>query len=496
LQHDLEQKTEGRRNTALFCCFALALLVMKFFFHEFWKDEWQAWFVATDTHSLRDLWDMLPVEGHPVLYFLFLRFVHFLNQLLAPALRPEYAFQIANAILTLASAWIFFRKFRYPFAVKLILGFSYFFFFEYGVLNRGYALVILLLFMLVPYLEKPREHLLRIGFLLFLLTQTEIYGLFAAGAVLFWLMWYFIGTDDHPLSPAKFFLLASFLGGLVLFVLSLLPSEGVSALKTEQETGLLSCFTFLFSHTLSIGLDPPPPTSASTSFSIVSLLLSIVLLSLIVVVMKKSIRWMVSYGLFLVCLLVFHTWVYKGGPRQWGMHFVFLLFVLNFIPLAKSQLNSYVAGIALAALVGLGQFTYAVRISVMEKKYLFSNAIETGHYIRQTISPDAPVIGINKAFCTPVIGYCNHKCFSLPDEKLFSYSMFREKVYMPSEKEIFSFLNKNRFTEGYVLSYKPLNASLFPDLVLLRAFDKPSIREENYYLYKVNPIVEKGRGNQ
>lgn len=49
-----------------------ALTWMKFYHHELWKDEWQAWFVAKDKNFIEVL-SFLNYEGHPALWYLYLK---------------------------------------------------------------------------------------------------------------------------------------------------------------------------------------------------------------------------------------------------------------------------------------------------------------------------------------------------------------------------------------------------------------------------------------
>jgi hypothetical protein len=186
--------------------------------------------------------------------------------------------------------------------------------------------------------------------------------------------------------------------------------------------------------------------------------------------------------------------VYHGGPRQWGLHFIFLIVVLNFIEIDKTDFVQRLAFVVLLALMIPGQLIYSLKIIGKEKKYLFSNSIEAGRYIRKNIPADVPVIGINKAYCTPVIGYSGHRFYSLPDKIVFSYSIFREQMYLPSEQEILNFYSEKGGGEMYVVSYRPLPEQMQGSLELQMEFNKPNIREENYFLYKVrmntNPALK------
>jgi hypothetical protein len=484
----LKNSSSKGLNTLLFLLFVLFLGVFKFSYHEFWKDEWQAWFVATDTPTLQSLWKLLPVEGHPALWFLILRFAHNLSSLFAPSLLPEYLIQSVHFLLTVAAAWFFFLRFRIHYLLKIGFALSYFFFFEYGVINRGYILVILFLFWTIPYLEKPKQHISALAGLLFLLTQTEIYGVFASVAVGLVVLWKVYKEENKLFTQAQVIVCASVLSGLALFVCSVF-SPGISEHdQAEAGAGIGKAFVSLYSNTLAIFIDPPL-SGAVTAFSV---LLSLLIGTAIGLVLWKDKVWLISFLLYSLLFLLFCAFVYHGGPRQWGLHFIFLLFVLNFVEPRTMDFKQRLAFIILLLLIIPGQLIYSLKIVGREKQYLFSNSIEAGRYIRKNIPQDVPIVGINKAFCTPVIGYSGHKFFSLPDKQLFSYSIFREKMYLPSEQEIRNFHMEKGGGEMYLLSYKPLPEEMSRSLDLKMEFNKRNIRGENYYLYQVRDAMSPG----
>jgi hypothetical protein len=473
--------TFQRLNVLLFLLFAFFLAFFEFRYHEFWKDEWQAWFIATDT-SINTFWDLLPGEGHPMLWFLILRIAHGTASVFFSSVSPEVIIQVVHLSCVLATAWIFFRYFHFHPALKVFIAPGYFFFFEYGIINRGYILVILLLFALVPCMEEPGKFRRIIPVILFLLTQTEIYGLFAAFAVGLYLMLRARSTDAKRNYLFRILpVTASLFLGLLLFLATLIPPETLE----RDGAGIGEAFTAICSHTLAIAFDPPVSSAAGIGFF--SVAFSLLLMACIYLLLRKNKTWLITYTSFFILFLLFQAFVYKGGPRQWGLHFVFLVFVLNFNAAARNEGLRFAAYLTLLLLVIPAQLFYGIRILEKEKHYLFSNARDAGHYIREHISPDVPIVGINKAYCTPVIGYSGHKFYSLPGGDLFSYAVFREKMYLPAASDLKDFYRSKRAGAMYVLSYRPLPAGSFPDLQAIASFDQPSIREESYFLYRYNP---------
>lgn len=467
-------------NFGLFVALVSVLGVFEFTCHEFWKDEWQAWFIAISPSSLAEMWSLLPVEGHPSGWFLVLRFVHWIAAFATPGMLPEHLIAGVHWILFAGVAWLFFMHFRFHYLLKLALAAGYFFFFEYGVVNRGYVLVILLLFGMVPFLKAPRLHAGKLAVLLLLLTQTEVYGLFAAWAIGLYMVRESLKGEGTWKDKSTWFPVLSLTAGTALFLYSVMPSGGMTgnATGTPSGKGLADAFQALFANTLTIGFIPP----GSGGVTAPAILMSIALCGLILFVLRKQRSWMIAFACFTGMFLLFTAFVYYGGPRQWGMFYVFVLVVLNFAEAGNTDKKSYGAQVALLCLLIPGQLLHCFRVVTKEKKYLFSNAIAAGRYIRKNIPSTAIIIGINKPYCTPVIGYSGHPFYSLPDKHLFTYALFREKLYLPSTDECFRFADERNEKAFYLVSYKPL-----PDitgLTLVQEFDKPNLKEENYFLYE------------
>ncbi|MFI5151079.1 MAG: hypothetical protein ACHQRM_15195 [Bacteroidia bacterium] len=460
----------------LFLCFVLFLGYFQFVFHEFWKDEWQAWFIANEPKSVGAMWHMLASEGHPVLWFLILRGAGQLTNWIVPGTGAVYIIQGVHLLLTVISLWFIFFRFRIPLLLRVCIASSYFIAFEYGVINRGYILVILCLFALIPWLRRKDKNPYTGGILLFLLTQTEVYGMFAALAVGVYLF-----MDSCRLNPSVFTRITVIpglflLSGAGLFFLSIFPAN-----TSGDTASAIDSFVSLYAHTFCIGFIPP-----GKGWAMPSLLISLVLLALIVFILRENKALLFAYLLFSAAFWVFGFLYYQGGPRQWGLHFVFLVFVLELTwPACNNRLTKVAYGILLLMILP-AQLIYAGKIMWKEKKYLFSNSIEAGQFISRYIPPQTPIIGINKPYCTPVIGYCNHRFFSLPEGDLFSYAVFREKLYLPTEAEVINFYEQHGQKDLYVLSWKLLPAKQFSHLEPVAWFNKPSIREEEYFLYKMS----------
>jgi hypothetical protein len=145
--------------------------------HELWLDEANPWVIARDAHSLGGLWFNMRFEPHPPLWYVLLFLVSRVTSNPA-AMQALHALIATGAVAILA--W--FAPFRAR--ERWLLAFSYYLLFEYGVINRGYALGLLLAFALVALMTRRRGGPVWIGVLLAALANTSAFGLILSGALL------------------------------------------------------------------------------------------------------------------------------------------------------------------------------------------------------------------------------------------------------------------------------------------------------------------------
>jgi hypothetical protein len=179
----LNKKRESRIWEWIFFFVYLLLLALVMASHEPWFDEAQAWLIARDA----SLWDVLTgiphYEGHPPFWTL----------LLMPLARSGVPYEIGiksvNFLFAGASMGILIFRSPFPRLVRLTIPFSYFFFYQYGVISRPYSLM-MLGFVLAAVLYRSRnEKPFRFGFALAVLCASSAYGIvISAGICLVWLL--------------------------------------------------------------------------------------------------------------------------------------------------------------------------------------------------------------------------------------------------------------------------------------------------------------------
>ncbi len=114
--------------------------------HVPWRDEYQTFLVATRTRSWAEFWTATRYERTPPLHYLIQRF---LWPLASGALEPRTFIRVITLPFSILSLYLIFFRFRFPVLLALLLGLNVYFFREWGVISRSYAIgAALLLFSL------------------------------------------------------------------------------------------------------------------------------------------------------------------------------------------------------------------------------------------------------------------------------------------------------------------------------------------------------------
>src|SRR4030095_13474015 len=146
--------------------------------HEMWRDEYQAWLVARDAHSIPELFANLKYEGNPALW-------HLLLYALTAVTSDPRAMQVLNYLLAVGAVAVI--SFRAPFLQlwKILAVFGYYFLFEYTLISRSYALGFLLTVIACTWYPTRHTRPVRLAVVLALLAYTHAFGLAIAAAIAF-----------------------------------------------------------------------------------------------------------------------------------------------------------------------------------------------------------------------------------------------------------------------------------------------------------------------
>lgn len=150
--------------------------------HEPFFDEAEAWQIARSVTLKTLLLETTHYEGHPPLWHL----------ILMPFAKAGAPYELSLTLVSLAfmGAAVFLILWYAPFPrlVRLLLPFTYFYFYQYGVISRVYCVMTLAFVLLAMAYRQRNEKPGRYAAVLILLCVTLAYGVvFAGGLALVWL---------------------------------------------------------------------------------------------------------------------------------------------------------------------------------------------------------------------------------------------------------------------------------------------------------------------
>ena len=173
-------------NQKIFLCLSFliyaSLIIFIMVFHEPWFDEAQSWLIARDASYREMLFSIPHYEGHPPFWWLLL-------SIPAKAGVPyEIGLKSVQVIFSFLGIYLFLFKSPFHFGVRCILPFTYFLFYQYGVISRPYSVLLCGIFLCAICFKDKDTHTVRFVLSLIFLCMFSVYGtLIAGGIVLAWM---------------------------------------------------------------------------------------------------------------------------------------------------------------------------------------------------------------------------------------------------------------------------------------------------------------------
>jgi hypothetical protein len=302
---------------ALWLCVEVMLIRQ----HAVWRDEVRALSLATQG-DLMSMVTSLRGEGHPALWYLFLRGGYFL--LGSSAALWIVSLGIASCAAMLLLLW---APFGWPLIVLLLFGRVVLF--EYSVMARNYGIGMLLMFLFAACYRRYRDRTVILGILLFLLANTNVLSALLVGAfLLFWSIDVVIRQGLQWGTPLKAFLLNATIavaGVIVCFVTVYPPSADAVPISFQHGIDLRRLALVTFEPALSFkGISGARYWEMLGLNQIGNIVMSFALIG-------STLGLLRSPGAFIAALAsllgfsLFFTLVYPGSYRHEALWLIFLI---------------------------------------------------------------------------------------------------------------------------------------------------------------------------
>jgi len=286
---------------------AAALLVPR---HEPWFDEVQAWFLARDASPWEILWKYARYEGSTSLW-------HLLLTIPAKAGAPPVVLNAVSAALALAGAALILFRSPFPPLLRMLLPATYFFFYQYGIVARNYALLMPLLWLVAVVYRRRFEHPWRYVVMLIVVTQVSLHAAWMGGSLMVCFLWEAWHREKWPLARLVPYTLAFALDTACIVAQLWPPADifGPPWEKMDQNRITTALSELVFQTVL-----PWPPVAgvvliiAGCFFYTRGVLLSYLLSVAGLLALFIFRFYSVWHGGMLFALLILHTWLAWVSP--------------------------------------------------------------------------------------------------------------------------------------------------------------------------------------
>lgn len=405
--------------------------------HEMWSDEVQAWLISRDSHSILSMIRDLRYEGHPALWYLVLY--------LPAHLWPNPAvMQVINFLIAVALAWLILSARALSRPLRLLFVFSFYFFYQYGVTSRSYALAALLLIAAARCLTGEKRHGKLAILFLALAINTHAFAAPVAVVLAFWA--FYLKKVKTRSDAARLLRDRDFLTAFA--VLGVAGAAGLATVWPAPDLGPMPAFVQPFSHNLlttasmiwliffphlpspiQILLDPFRSSFLATA------IVSVLMLSVAAALLRTT----SARAFFLACAMleIVEIAVTVAWPDVYHLGFIFVSLLIALLidacdaPATAARSKWQRIRPALLIVLLLPQFLCAVDSSELDWMRPYSDGLEVSQWLKSEHLDRNPMVLEPSEFTLAIIGYLERPSAYYPSCRCFgSYEIRNSKNHM------------------------------------------------------------------
>jgi len=493
--------------------------------HEMWRDEYQAWMVVAEAHSIGELFQNLKYEGNPILW-------HFFLFVISAFTDDPFGMQLFHILISASFIFLINRYAPFPIIQKILLTFGYYTFYEYNIISRGYGLGLLLIVIFCILYENRQKYILIIAAILFLLANSTFFGVILTvcfSGILF-LDWLFPGKKSKgqkiPFSRMVLFVIIVF-SGVILGYLQIKPEPDNTFLTSYVTHYDPIRLRWIFSQLMYAYFSFPDFSSIhfwNTNFFVPDEdkfpvgIAPILFLAWIIAFM----RYRLVVFLYITGTLILITFYYYTGltwSRYTGHLFLLLIACCWLVyyqkekPFKNNLLNKLsLAGnrirVPFLVLILSIHFCGGVVAFIMDIKYPFSTSAQAAEYIRNSHLMEYEIIGSRDYIVSPLVAQLGKKILYAERKEYGSFIIWDQKRTNIGSFNDVQLLIHDMIAKGnkriiFIISSAGLMSSndlgkseswiegmLTDDLSmkLLTTIDPGIVEDEAYYIYSVDKV--------
>ncbi|HET6676491.1 MAG TPA: hypothetical protein VFG71_14195 [Nitrospiraceae bacterium] len=472
--------------------------------HEMWRDELQAWRIATESRTLSDLLENSRYEGHPLLWYLCL-------YVLSRVSHDPILMQVFHLGIGVTAIFVICRFAPFTRWQKACLACGYFFFYEYLILSRNYALGVLALVSFCAIRAKWPDRILTCAVCLAVMINTSAFGAMIALACGGWLLLEsFRGADRDPVSVmSRVGVVLVLAAGMAVAMVQTAPPPDNSPRMQGWSAAVLvepleRTVSAIWKTYVPLPLTLPHfwNTNLLDEMPRLQTILSIGLLASAALMLRRTPSVMLLYLVATSGLLLFMHFKVNHGIRHTGHLFLVLLACLWLSFSERRVLTFGFRSTAVTIGVTLLFASHAVAgalAAVTDLALPFSAGKETAAFIQRRGYVDATLVGSKYFIVSTVANYLDRPMYYAETAHFGTFSRWKgqRSAVAPADlvRTAREMAHVNRKDVLMVVSYDLGVAG--ETVPLLASFQRSIFTEERYWLYLIpyqEPIGTGGDG--
>ena len=416
--------------------------------HEHWADEATAWLISNDL-SILDMFKYMNYDGHPILFFVIVK--------LFCTLGLKYNnFNIISILFSTLGITILLNKSNFKWYIKILLPFTYFIFYQYTIITRGYCLILLLLSLIASIYEKRIEKCYIYTILLILLTNLEAYTFLIAGSLYFLYIIDYINNYKNKIKNKHHLICLIIIFISFLFTTFYMLPRGESIFYT-------SGFSYQISNSFI--------TSPFDNSIIISLSSFLLFLFFIYIYLKTNKKTSIEATIISAPVLIFMIFKY-ANYWHYGIAFLLLIFLAWIHNLSEKKLFNI-----FLLMTCIIQIYWSINSSIYDYKETYSPSEEIADFIKQYDYKNLNIYA-EDFYSTSINPYFDNNIFmNWQPEYRFFYGNTNNKYYEYKD-------NRNKLTQDDIDIYicNELYSQSKPDYIN---------DDYNTYIFKGSTYFEK-----
>lgn len=496
--------------TAIFLITSILLILR----HELWRDEIISWHFGSEATSFAEFIKTIKINGNNTYaWFAILYFIsHFITQ------NPE-SMKIVHLAISTVSIFLILKYAPFNKIIRVMIVFGYFFFYEYSIISRNYALGILFIVIFCILYKNKYNNILPIAIVLFFMGQANILSFMISIALFLMFAIEFIIDKKYIAKDIKkvYIILAILIFVCEISLVYLQVNSQISITTAQAaSSGIFNrsieeyrISTMSVSKGLIDGYIPLPQfilnfwdgsrlvTHLLSNYSsIYTFLFSVILFIIPIFIIKRKIIIAYLTGSLLIMFIPF--FIYVCYIRHYGHLFILLIFCLwlsninekdKYLINFKGKANKILQTTLLTTIL-IPSLIASAAAFYYDWKYPFSNGKYVAEYIEKNFNKDEiKIVGYIDYIAETISGYLNKDIYypnSKSSKKLVDWN---NRIANVSNNEIFREANSfvNNYNQILVISSGGIEKSELPlNYYFVNYFGNAIVSSESYFLYAFN----------